>query len=92
MLTLLPGHGLSDLYGNSNVESRTVTVVDNMEPTFVLPSDITVDCEDAGDLTLTGSPGSVADNCDPNPLIYYSDIFTSGNCPSCLYHFKDLVC
>ncbi len=71
----------TDIYGNSNMASRVITVFDDTDPTFVLPSDITVDCADAGNLVVTGSPVSIMDNCDANPIIYFSDITTSGYCP-----------
>lgn len=70
-----------DEFGNSSVESRAVTVFDDTDPTFVLPSDITVDCESAGDLLVTGTPMAVLDNCDLNPILYYSDVTTIGYCP-----------
>ncbi len=71
----------TDMFGNSTVKSRTITVVDNSNPSFILPPDITVSCQNAGNLAITGVPLALMDNCDNNLVIYYSDITTGGYCP-----------
>ena len=51
-----------------------ITVEDNDAPTFTVPGDVTIECDqDPNDLSLTGQPTNVMDNCDPAPVVTYTD-------------------
>ncbi|RMF25486.1 MAG: hypothetical protein D6765_10360, partial [Bacteroidetes bacterium] len=71
-----------DACGNSRAQTQTITVVDNEAPDFDAPADLTVDCQDANDLNITGQPIPLGDNCDPNPKISFSDLILPGSCPN----------
>ncbi|MEY8867875.1 hypothetical protein AB9K24_00080, partial [Meridianimaribacter flavus] len=56
-------------------------VVDTTAPTFTVPADVTIECDqDANDLTLTGDVTDEADNCDSGLEATYSDAVADGNC------------
>ncbi|MFH6772617.1 HYR domain-containing protein, partial [Gaetbulibacter aestuarii] len=60
---------------------QTVTVVDNEHPGFNAPANIVLECDqDTSDLSITGNPNIYGDNCDPNPVVTYSDAITEGIC------------
>ncbi len=71
----------TDVCGNTVSESQTLTVEDNTAPTFLIPADVTVECDDAADLGVTGSPTNVDDTCDPAPSVTFTDVLTGGACP-----------
>lgn len=71
----------SDVCGNVRGEIQTIYVNDHVPPIFQVPADITVTCEDADELFITGEPSNLEDFCDPNPTITYTDvIMPSGQC------------
>lgn len=70
----------TDDCGNTGMDNQVITVQDNNAPTFDLPADVTVECDEVGNMTLTGSPSSVVDNCDANPIIDFSDATVAGGC------------
>ena len=54
----------TDACGNIARDTQRVTYVDDTPPTFDRPDNLTINCsEDATDLTLTGEPTNVVDNC-----------------------------
>lgn len=69
-----------DLCGNVTGKIQTIIVADMQKPTFVVPGDITVDCNEANDLNVTGEPTDVVDNCDPAPMVTFSDVVIDGLC------------
>ncbi|PHN05442.1 T9SS type B sorting domain-containing protein [Flavilitoribacter nigricans] len=72
----------SDRCGNFNVRQQVITIEDSVGPEFDVPADISVDCTEANDLSLTGQPTNITDACDPDPDISYEDVLTQGSCPS----------
>jgi gliding motility-associated-like protein len=74
---------LSDACGNTTNLTQTITVVDTTAPTFTVPADITLECEeDSNDLNLTGDVTDEADNCDTNLEVTFTDVITTGGCAS----------
>jgi gliding motility-associated-like protein len=72
----------TDACGNTSIERQVVRVVDDDEPIFNLPPDVTLSCgQDPGNLDLTGRPSNVSDNCDPNPSVSFTDQLIEENCP-----------
>ncbi len=72
---------VTDACGNVNEQIQMITVEDNEPPTFTVPDDVTIECDqDPGDLTVTGSPTEIEDNCDPNPVATYSDVEDLTDC------------
>ncbi|WP_162126031.1 T9SS type B sorting domain-containing protein [Flavobacterium phycosphaerae] len=63
--------------------SRTITVDDNIAPTFTTPDNITINtdanCNVNLDPTATGGVKNPSDNCDPNPTVSYVDNDCFGN-------------
>ncbi len=72
---------LVDACGNDNVQVQTITIVDNTDPTFTVPSSITISCEqDPTDLTLTGDVTNESDNCSVGIQATFSDASVAGTC------------
>ena len=69
-----------DICGNVTGKIQTITIVDDESPDFVVPDDITLNCEDANDDDLTGVPTNISDNCDDEPAISFTDVVISGTC------------
>ncbi|NNF35959.1 MAG: T9SS type A sorting domain-containing protein, partial [Saprospiraceae bacterium] len=66
--------------GGWNVCISSINVEDKLPPTINCPSDIVLACiEDINDLGITGS-ATATDNCDPSPILNYSDNATPGGC------------
>jgi hypothetical protein len=71
-----------DACGNeSGTKSQTITVTDNTAPVISCPTNRTVAWADSTSTNATGV-ATATDNCDPNPLITYSDTETPGDCPN----------
>ncbi|WP_335975286.1 gliding motility-associated C-terminal domain-containing protein, partial [Gaetbulibacter jejuensis] len=72
---------VTDDCGNTATLVQTINVVDTTAPTFTVPADVTIECDqDANDLTLTGDVTDEADNCDAGLEATYSDAVADGNC------------
>jgi len=73
---------VSDICGNTTTSVQLITLDDITPPTFEIPLDLTIQCDqNPDDLSLTGMPTNATDNCDPalgQPV--YSDTFTQGSC------------
>lgn len=69
-----------DLCGNVTGKIQTILVADMQKPTFDVPADMTVDCNEANDLNITGEPTNVMDNCDAEPTVTFSDVVVDGLC------------
>ena len=73
---------VTDECGNLASESQIITIEDRNEPTFTVPPDVTISCdEDFNDLNLTGDVTDASDNCDPSPRIFFTDVMEDGSCP-----------
>jgi len=70
---------VNDGNGNTNTCQATVTVEDNTPPILVCPADLTVSCDSINQLAATGE-ATATDNCDPAPVITYTDEVVSGDC------------
>ena len=71
-----------DLCGNTNVHTQVITVEDNNDPSFVIPGNLTVNCENVNNLAITGQPTNVSDGCDNDPEVTFVDNITvPGSCP-----------
>ncbi|NNF73856.1 MAG: gliding motility-associated C-terminal domain-containing protein [Flavobacteriaceae bacterium] len=74
---------LVDDCGNTTTADQTINVVDTTAPTFTVPADVTVECDDdATDLNLTGDVTDEADNCSTDLEATYDDSMVDGECPS----------
>ncbi len=75
---------VQDMCGNSSEAWQHIYLVDNTPPFFVVPPDITLDCDaDVSNVTLTGFPdSSLVDNCSSlNLNISYVDLIRDlGKC------------
>lgn len=63
-----------DMCGNTTVHTQVITVEDNTPPSFVRPANLTVDCQNVNDLTITGNITALSDNCDGGPDVTYTDV------------------
>ncbi|MFQ5606477.1 MAG: hypothetical protein ACE5GA_00915, partial [Candidatus Zixiibacteriota bacterium] len=66
-----------DSGGNQASCDQTISVADTTSPTITCPEDVTLECNAGGN---TGT-ASATDNCDPAPVISFSDVITVGACP-----------
>ncbi len=75
---------LSDDCNNfTTSQIQTITVSDNIAPTFTVPNNITIECDqDINDLSLTGDVTDEADNCSSTLNASYLDAITNGSCPN----------
>jgi hypothetical protein len=52
--------------------TQIITVIDEIAPVITCPADIAISCEQASDPEITGY-ATATDNCDPAPVVTYSD-------------------
>jgi hypothetical protein len=75
---------LEDNCGNVANQIQTITVADNIAPTFTRPADITIytddNCNYDASVAITGDVSDEADNCSTNLNATYSDVVTAGAC------------
>jgi hypothetical protein len=75
--TILRTWTATDVCHNTATSSQTITVKDKTKPVLTgQGTDVTIECP----ATPVFTPPSVADNCDPGPLITFSDTTTPGAC------------
>ncbi len=70
----------TDNCGNELMSTQIITVEDKKDPTFTVPGPATVDCDEAGNLNVTGQPTNIMDVCDPNPSVTFTDVIMGGTC------------
>mgnify|MGYP005666284543 CR=1 FL=1 len=80
--TILRTWEARDLCGNITVRQQSIMVEDNEAPTFTVPADITINCDQAAEIAITGQPTDVLDNCDPDPMVTMEDVVSDGSCPN----------
>ena len=69
-----------DNAGNSSIScTQLITITDDEEPTIICPPNITIHCPDS-DLPSHTGYATATDNCNPAPVITYSDVVAQGNC------------
>lgn len=59
---------VTDVTGELDSASTTVTVNDTKQPTIICPADITIECDQSTDPANTGNANST-DLCDPSPAV-----------------------
>jgi uncharacterized repeat protein (TIGR01451 family) len=70
----------TDSCGNSTTCIQLITVHDINAPVLTCPANITLNCNELPSTSRTGTATAV-DNCDPAPVITYSDLSVLGSCP-----------
>ncbi|WP_449374891.1 HYR-like domain-containing protein, partial [Bizionia saleffrena] len=74
---------LTDACGNTTTQEQTINIEDTMAPTFTVPTEVTLECDqDITDLTVTGDVSDEADNCGNAALeaTYTDGASTAGSC------------
>ncbi|MBJ6369368.1 HYR-like domain-containing protein, partial [Snuella sedimenti] len=72
---------LTDDCNNTTTHVQTITVQDVTPPTFTVPADVTINCDDdATDLVLTGDVSDEMDNCSSELEATYTDEVAAGEC------------
>jgi hypothetical protein len=75
---------LTDDCGNSTVKDQTITVKDNIAPTFTVPPSITIykdaNCNHNASVAATGDVTDEKDNCDNTLNATFTDVETPGAC------------
>ncbi len=73
---------LMDMNGNDVSCTQDVTIWDLTMPTFTVPVDVTIDCnDDPTNLLLTGDVDDESDNCSSGLAAGFNDVSAAGNCP-----------
>ncbi|MFK7809486.1 MAG: HYR domain-containing protein [Saprospiraceae bacterium] len=76
--TIIRTWSVSDACGNAATATQTITVIDEINPTFTVPANTSINCnEDYTDLTITGDVTDEADNCSTDLMATFNDA-TSG--------------
>lgn len=70
----------TDECGNSISAFQNIEISDSDGPTFTVPADVTVECLELDSLSLTGNVTDLVDDCDPNPMISFTDNQTGSSC------------
>jgi gliding motility-associated-like protein len=71
----------TDQCNNTATLAQVIMVEDVVKPSFTAPANITVECYQVQDLTLTGNVTNVADNCMAAPIVSKIDTYQNGVCP-----------
>ncbi|MEH6537444.1 MAG: gliding motility-associated C-terminal domain-containing protein, partial [Psychroserpens sp.] len=72
---------LTDDCDNTTTLVQTISIEDNTAPTFTVPADVTLECDqDASDMTLTGDVTDEADNCSTDLDATFTDATADGTC------------
>ena len=71
---------VTDDLGLSDDDTAQVTISDQTAPDLSCPVDQVVECDQPTDPAATGS-ATATDNCDPDPLVEYSDRTVPGSSP-----------
>ncbi|WP_040282660.1 HYR-like domain-containing protein, partial [Psychroserpens damuponensis] len=67
--------------GNSSAVAQNITIADTTAPTFTVPNDITINCnQDPNDLSNIGDVTNENDNCSSNLEATFSDDVNPGVC------------
>ena len=72
---------LEDQCGNVTTEDQIITVLDDVEPDFDKPLNITLECsQDTNDTSITGIPTNLTDNCSTNLTVAFTDAIQQNGC------------
>jgi len=77
--------------GNTSSFRQNIEVVDTIIPSFVVPPDITIFCRADIQPVVTGMPTSVVDNCNPDPMVIFSDSGSPEGCESVISRFWQIA-
>ncbi|MGB3547323.1 MAG: gliding motility-associated C-terminal domain-containing protein [Saprospiraceae bacterium] len=69
-----------DLCDNTSVQIQQINVFDNQAPNGFGPGPITVECQDADEPSITGTPTDLTDNCDATVGMDFTDVIQPGSC------------
>ena len=69
----------TDDCGNFANCEQTIIILDTVAPVLTCPINVTLDCDDSTSPTNTVA-GTATDNCDPSPLVTFSDVSVPGTC------------
>jgi hypothetical protein len=68
-----------DASGNTSTISKTIQVVDNIDPVITAPSSLTMYLDATGAAVLPSATASATDNCAPVTIAYSNTVFTCAN-------------
>jgi hypothetical protein len=71
----------TDTCGNVNTCIQTFTINDTTPPVITCPPDFTGPCGTPTDPGTTGT-ATATDNCNPTPLVTFTDLLSGGPCPT----------
>jgi gliding motility-associated-like protein len=82
----------TDVSGNYNECTQTITVHDITKPIITCPADVTISCEDDNNPTGAGT-ATATDNCAPvaNITVGYIDLSTNSPDPASVLHYNYIV-
>lgn len=72
---------VTDSDGLTSQCTATVSIDDTTPPVITCPSDVLIECNVDPVTANTGDNTTVTDNCDPDPVISFSDVEVPGSCP-----------
>ncbi|WP_431137510.1 hypothetical protein, partial [Psychroserpens mesophilus] len=79
--TIAVVYTITDDCGNATTLNATLTIEDTIAPTFTVPADITIECDqDPNDLTLTGDVTNEDDACSITIEATFTDSAAVGSC------------
>jgi|GEM_PF-1815310 len=78
--TIVRAWTVTDACGNATTLNQTINVVDTTPPTFIVPGDVTIECDSPSDPANTGDVTVKSDNCDPDPAVSSADTMLPGDC------------
>lgn len=74
---------VADECENVAVDTQYISVIDTLPPTFTPPADtVYILCNQDGDISLTGMPTDIVDECDSEPVADYEQEIFDVICPS----------
>jgi len=79
-LTITRTWRATDGCGNSSTCVQSIFVDDSVAPAITCPANVTIQCGSNTQPANTGN-ATATDNCDPTPLVNFTDITASGACP-----------
>ena len=82
---------VSDECGNSATFQQMIEVVDTIIPSFEVPPDVTIFCGTDVQPAITGFPTGVVDNCNPNPLVIFTDSGEPNDCEYVVSRFWQIA-
>lgn len=70
-----------DVCNNTTIKIQTITVIDNQPPTFELPPNLIINCNEDASPSNTGEPFAIQDNCQSSGFeVSSQDVILPGGC------------